>query len=106
RRLKAAVERQGMLLKEIHHRVKNSLQLVASLLTLQAGEGADPELGRQLQDAAGRVLAIARAHERLYRNDDIAALDLGDYLRDVCRDLEGSFSGCSTEVSVADGIRV
>jgi len=59
-----------------------------------------------LQDAAGRVLAIARAHERLYRNDDIAALDLGDYLRDVCRDLEGSFSGCSTEVSVADGIRV
>jgi two-component sensor histidine kinase len=106
RRLMAAVERQGILLKEIHHRVKNSLQLVASLLTLQAGEGADPELGRQLQDAAGRVLAIARAHERLYRNDDIAALDLGDYLRDVCRDLEGSFSGCSTEVSVADGIRV
>ena len=106
RRLKAAVERQGILLKEIHHRVKNSLQLVASLLTLQAGEGANPELGRQLQDAAGRISAIARAHERLYRNDDITALDLGDYLRDVCRDLEGSFSGCSTEVSVADGIRV
>jgi two-component sensor histidine kinase len=106
RRLKAAVERQGILLKEIHHRVKNSLQLVASLLTLQAGEGADPELDRQLKDAAGRVLAIARAHERLYKNDDITKLDLGDYLRDVCRDLEGSFSGCSIEVSVADGIRV
>jgi two-component sensor histidine kinase len=106
RSLKAALERQQVLLKEIHHRVKNSLQLVSSMLNLQAGNGTDPELQQQLQEASSRVSAIARAHERLYRNDDVATLDLGGYLRDVCEDLRLSISGCSVEVLAADGIRI
>jgi two-component sensor histidine kinase len=106
RRLKAALERQQLLLKEIHHRVKNSLQLVSSMLSLQAGNGADPELERQLREASSRVLAIARAHERLYKDDDVATLDLGAYLRDVCGDLNGANSGCAVEVAAADGVRL
>jgi two-component sensor histidine kinase len=104
RSLKAALERQQVLLREIHHRVKNSLQLVSSMLNLQAG--ADPALQRQLQEASSRVLAIARAHERLYKNDDVATLDLGGYLRDVCADLSLSISGGTVELAAADGIRV
>ncbi len=104
RRLKAAVERQQVLLKEIHHRVKNSLQIVSSTLSLQAADGGDAELRQQLQEASARVLAIARAHDRLYRGDDIGALDLGDYLCDVCHDL--STSSCSVEVVAVDGVRV
>lgn len=106
RRLNAAVERQQVLLKEIHHRVKNSLQLVSSMLSLQAGNGADPELRRLLQDASSRVLTIARAHERLYKNDDVTVLDFGDYLRDVCSDLNFTESRCAIEVSAAEGIRL
>lgn len=106
RRLRAAVERQQVLLKEIHHRVKNSLQLVSSMLNLQAADGGDPELRRQLQDASARVLAIARAHERLYKGDEIGSLDLGDYLRDICRDLSFSSAGPLVEVDAADGVRI
>jgi two-component sensor histidine kinase len=106
RRLQAAIERQQVLLREIHHRVKNSLQLVSSMLNLQAADGGDSELRQQLQEASARVLAIARAHERLYIDDEIGSLDLGGYLRDVCSDLNLSASGCQVEVNVADGVRV
>jgi two-component sensor histidine kinase len=56
RGLKAALERQKMLVKEINHRVKNSLQLVAGLLNLQAAH--DPEIGRLLRWASSRIMAI------------------------------------------------
>jgi two-component sensor histidine kinase len=104
RNLKAAVERQQVLLKEINHRVKNSLQLVSSMLNLQASDGVDPEVRRELQEASNRVLTIARAHERLYNNDDVTVLDLGGYLRDVCGELNISASRCSVEVKAEDGI--
>jgi two-component sensor histidine kinase len=106
RRLKSAVERQQLLLKEIHHRVKNSLQLVSSMLNLQASDGADPALRRELHEASNRVLTIARAHERLYKDDDVTEIDLGNYLQDVCGDLHRSSSGCTVEVKAAEGIRL
>jgi two-component sensor histidine kinase len=106
RRLKAAVLRQELLLKEINHRVKNSLNMVTSMLSLQIGKDAGTELQQQLQEAANRVSAIARAHERLYQNDDIEVLELGGYLRDVCKDLNLSSTHCTVEVSVAGGVRI
>lgn len=105
RRLTAALERQSVLLKEINHRVKNSLNLVTSLLSLQMGKKATPEVKQQLQEASNRVSAIARAHERLYQNDDIEVIELGGYLRDVCHDLNLTASGCSIEVQATNGIR-
>lgn len=106
RRLSAALERQAVLLKEINHRVKNSLNLVTSLLSLQIGKKNGSEVQQQLQEASNRVSAIARAHERLYQNDDIEVIELGGYLRDVCNDLNLSASGCSVEVDAAGGIRI
>jgi two-component sensor histidine kinase len=105
-RLKAAVERQQVLLKEINHRVKNSLQIVSSLLTLQMGDGGDSDPRQRLLEASSRVSAIARAHERLYKNDDIEVIELGGYLRDVCSDLNLSVSGVAVEVVAENGIRV
>lgn len=104
-RLKAAIERQQVLLKEIHHRVKNSLQLVASMLHLQAG-AAEPQVRQQLEEASNRVFAIARAHEHLYGNEEIAILDFGAYLREVCRDLNVGSSGHDLEVVCEEGIRL
>lgn len=105
-RLKAAVERQQVLIKEINHRVKNSLQIVSSLLTLQMGDGSDPELKHRLMEASNRVSAIARAHERLYKNDDIEVIELGGYLRDVCNELNLSVTGAAVNVVAEDDIRV
>jgi two-component sensor histidine kinase len=106
RRLKAAIERQEILFKEIHHRVKNSLQIVSSMLNLHASHGDNAEVRRQLQEASSRVMAIARAHESLYKNHEIGVLDIGSYLRDVCRDLSASASGCTVETAAPDGILV
>jgi two-component sensor histidine kinase len=87
RNLREALEQQKVLVKEINHRVKNSLQLVASMFTLQASATRDPALAQSLQEAIGRVTAVARIHERLYRSTDIRMVDLSAYLADICNDL-------------------
>jgi two-component sensor histidine kinase len=92
RGLKAALERQKMLVKEINHRVKNSLQLVAGLLNLQAAD--DPEIGRLLRQASSRIMAIGRAHDQLYRSPQIENIELGDYLSAICKDLEEVITNC------------
>ena len=85
--LRQALEHQKVLVGEISHRVKNSLQLVASLFSLQAAGASDPILAQSLHEAMGRVTAVARIHERLYRSPDIGSVDLAAYLVDVCTDL-------------------
>jgi two-component sensor histidine kinase len=85
--LRNALEHQKVLVHEINHRVKNSLQLVASLLGLQATAAADPKVSQICQEAMGRITAIARVHERLYRSPDVTAVDLAAYLADICADL-------------------
>jgi two-component sensor histidine kinase len=92
RGLKAALERQKVLVKEINHRVKNSLQLVAGLLNLQAAD--DPEIGRLLRQASSRIMAIGRAHDRLYRSSQIEKIELWDYLSAICKDLEEVTTNC------------
>ncbi len=82
--LSAALERQKLLAQEINHRVKNSLQLVASMLSLQAGN--DPAAGERLQEASTQIAAIARAHDRLYRTEDVENIEMADYLAAICRD--------------------
>ena len=66
RSLQKALEHQKVLMQEINHRVKNSLQLVGSMFNLQARRSTDPALVQALQEAYGRVTAVSRAHERLY----------------------------------------
>jgi two-component sensor histidine kinase len=76
-----------VLVGEISHRVKNSLQLVASMFMLQAEATKDEPLARGLRDAVSRVTAVARVHERLYRTAEIGTVDLSAYLGEVCADL-------------------
>lgn len=94
RDLTAAVDHQSVLLKEINHRVKNSLQMVASMLSLQATTLRDSPAGQSLQDAISRISAVARVHERLYRSAEIGRVDLAAYLGDLCRDLTGLATNC------------
>src|SRR5262249_6943442 len=92
RALTAALAHQQVLLKEINHRVKNSLQLVATMLKLQPGN--DPQVGQLLQEASSRIMAIGRAHDRLYRSPQVEKIELADYLSDICRDLNDIAPNC------------
>jgi two-component sensor histidine kinase len=106
RNLNAALERHQVLLKEITHRVKNSLAIVASMLKLQANEVNDPALTSHLEEAAYRVSAVAKAHERIHQGTGPDQLDLGGYVRDVCQDLNDAVPTFHIEVAVEPGIMV
>jgi len=101
RTLAAALEHQLVLVKEINHRVKNSLQLVASMLNLRASAHDDPTIRQVLGDASARVGAISRAHDRLYRTTDIGRIELAAYLAEVSRDLTESMPNCSVDFEAA-----
>ena len=104
RKLTAALAHQKVLLEEINHRAKNSLQLVASMLHLQAKGVGDSELSRHLAVAAGRVSAVSRLYARLSHESDFVKIELGPYLREVCRDLSESGPRCEIHTDVESGI--
>ena len=105
RRLKAALERQQYLVKEMNHRVKNSLAIVSSLLLMQ-GRAGNGEAIEQFEETARRVNAIARAHERLYRNNNVESMDLGAYIEEVCEDVDLSVSNCKVKVAAQRFINI
>jgi len=102
--LRKALDRQQILMREVNHRVNNSLQIVAGMLQLHASAAGSEDVRHELRQAGSRIAAVARAHQRLYTGDDIDALDLGAYLREVCRDIAASVPHCELEVSTAPGI--
>jgi len=106
RHLKTALERHQILLKEINHRVKNSLQIVTGMLHLQASSVNDAKLSGHLADAANRISAIGRAYERLAYDAGLDSIDLGAYLQAVCADAVSSSSRCELIVDAAPDILV
>jgi two-component sensor histidine kinase len=98
--LRNALEHQQLLIKEANHRVNNSLQIVASMLHLQSSVSASDDVKHELQQAGGRIAAIARAHQQLYKTDKIGSLDLGSYLDDVCQAIQASMPSCEVKVAV------
>jgi len=82
---------RGLLLKEIDHRIKNSLQIVSSLLHLQA-RTAGPAASK-FHDAAARITAIAAVHSQLYKSDYAGTVQLDDYLAVLCREIAAASGG-------------
>ncbi|GFK95023.1 Blue-light-activated histidine kinase 2 [Fundidesulfovibrio magnetotacticus] len=81
--LRAALAEKTVLLKEVHHRVKNNLQIVCSLLSLQALRYSDDRLAAPFQDSQARVRAMALVHEKLYRSQDLSRIDLAAYMSEL-----------------------
>jgi two-component sensor histidine kinase len=104
--LRDALDRQQLLIKEVNHRVNNSLSIVASMLHLQSSVAQNVEVRHELREASNRIAAIARAHQHLYRGDRIVTLDLGSYMAEVCKALDESMPGCEVKVSTEDGINI
>lgn len=105
RQVKAALTRQQYLVKEMNHRVKNSLTIVVSVLQMQA-RAAEEETATKFEETARRVMAIARAHERLYRDNNVESMDLGFYIQEVCQDLDSSASHLTLLIEAQKGILV
>jgi len=80
------VEKES-LLKEIHHRVKNNLQVIISLLRLQAGKIESPVAKAALNATQDRVRSMALIHEHLYRSENLAAVDMASYIKHLCQQL-------------------
>jgi methyl-accepting chemotaxis protein len=79
-KLRSSLEEKTVLLKEIHHRVKNNLQIVASLLNLQSRYVKDESTLAAIRESQNRVKAMALVHEKLYRSEDLSHIDLNEYI--------------------------
>jgi PAS domain S-box-containing protein len=96
--LSVALEEKTSLLKEVHHRVKNNLQIVTSLLNLQARQVQNPAALAALQDTQGRIRSMALLHETLYREGDLGKADGAVYLSHLCAHLHSVFSAVTGRV--------
>jgi PAS domain S-box-containing protein len=81
--IRAALNEKVVLLQEIHHRVKNNLQIVISLINLQTRQIKDENVKRILQESQTRIRVMALVHEKLYRSDDISHIIFSEYIRDL-----------------------
>jgi PAS domain S-box-containing protein len=101
--LRDSLQEKETLLREVHHRVKNNLQIIASLLHFQAKRVRDPADLAAFADGRDRLRAMILVHEKLYQSRDLSRIDFGNYLRSLVRDLHHSHSagGRRLEVNVA-----
>ena len=89
--LSAALQEKATLLQEVHHRVKNNLQIISSLLNLQVAHAPDPRLGVLLAESQSRMRAMALIHQLLYERKDFSRVHLGEYLERLGRLLASSY---------------
>lgn len=98
--LKASLRKKEVLLKEIHHRVKNNMQVVSSLLSLQADSVRNDEVLDALKESQSRVAAMALIHETLYQSDDFYELDLGRYTSCLMVCLENTYAASQRGIDI------
>ena len=96
--LKASLAEKEVLLKEIHHRVKNNMQVISSMVDLQADEVEDPAVRRIFQDVIYRVHSMAMVHEKLYQSPDLARVEFADYAHSLLSYLWRAQGGDAKEI--------
>ncbi|HEX7501938.1 MAG TPA: PAS domain S-box protein, partial [Acidobacteriota bacterium] len=90
--IQASLAEKEILLKEIHHRVKNNLQVISGLLTLQGAQINDERLQRLIKESQSRIWTMALIHQTLYQSGNLAAIDMAEYIRTLCGNLLSSYA--------------
>ncbi|MCD6163716.1 MAG: PAS domain S-box protein [candidate division Zixibacteria bacterium] len=98
--IKTSLKEKEVLLKEIHHRVKNNLQVITSLLNLQSKNIKDKEALIMFRDSQSRVKSMALIHEKLYQSKDLARIDFSEYTRNLTNYLMRSFENNSISIKL------
>jgi PAS domain S-box-containing protein len=100
-KIRASLEEKEMLLREVHHRVKNNLQVISSLLTLQSQRIKDRQAQAIFKESQNRVKSIAAIHQKLVRSSDLGHIDFGDYIRNLVNDLFRSYGVDTDKIKLA-----
>ena len=95
----ASLKEKEVLLQEVHHRVKNNMQIISSLLSLQANHTGSEEAAEVLKESRGRVKSMAMIHEKLYHSHSLSRLNIGEYLNSLVKDILSSYSRVSCRVT-------
>ncbi|MCF7804745.1 MAG: PAS domain S-box protein [Candidatus Marinimicrobia bacterium] len=101
RELKNSLQEKEVLLKEIHHRVKNNMQVISSLLNLQARDIQSEETLRMFRESENRIRSMALIHEQLYQASDLASINFGEYIPTLSRTLFSSYSQSAERVKLS-----
>jgi len=98
--LQRSLTEKEILLREVHHRVKNNMQVISGLIELQSLQISDPEVHRLFQESHNRIKTMALIHESLYRSSDYSRIDFSSYLNELISYLLASYGRTSDEISV------
>jgi two-component sensor histidine kinase len=104
-RLEASLREKELLLQEIHHRVKNNLQVTSSLLRLQSIKVEDPSTLNVLQESQNRIRSMALIHEKLYQSKDLSRVDFAAYISDLAHYLFGAYRSTAGQVKLNLDVR-
>lgn len=98
--LKESLKEKEILLREIHHRVKNNMQVISSLLMLQEELSEDEKVIEMLKDSQNRIISMALIHEKLYRSENLSKIDLKEYIDDLVSGLFQSYGMSEDKVAL------
>ncbi len=102
---KQAEKNKEILLKEIHHRVKNNMQIILSLLKMQARQIGDDKLMKFCKDSQDRIFSMALVHEQLYQSKDLSSIDFKSYVEKLVRNLRASFDQSLQDIVIKIDIK-
>lgn len=103
-KIKASLLEKEVLLKEVHHRVKNNLAVIAGLFYLEMENSDDENVQHVLLDSQSRIKSIANVHELIYKNESFINIKLEEYLSDILKYLKGSFLNKSCDIDIETDI--
>ncbi|MFT6502321.1 MAG: PAS domain S-box-containing protein [Crocinitomicaceae bacterium] len=104
--LETALKEKELLFQEIHHRLKNNLAIISSILELQADKSNDPEFVRAIRDSQRRIKTTALAHEILYETDSIGSVDLNNYVENLLNNVLDSFVEENSRISLTKHVSI
>lgn len=94
-----SLQEREALLQEVHHRVKNNLQIISSLMNLQAAHTKDENFLAMIRECRNRIISMSMIHEMLYRTKDLSRIQVSDYIKTLALSIHSSFSRKDSDIS-------